>query len=202
MLFDESIFFFIISIAERKLSDGKDGYEAIFPYERFVVAPLYTCVLFRNRSCIERATRVAPPERRLFERGFFHWARGVADVGGTTARQELELLRDVATDIALPQNLARYSGELYPVRQILNVLELYLEASILKRAGRKEDYLAKLEAAAKVSFYYDEPPSLFFPAEIVWGIEARDERILSNALFAYPSNRWITDWKNVQTFLD
>ena len=64
----------ISRLAESKLAGGRDGYEAIFPFERFVVAPLYTCALFRNLSCLSAVA--APPRARLLHRAFWHWARG------------------------------------------------------------------------------------------------------------------------------
>jgi hypothetical protein len=98
------------------------------------------------------------------------------------------------------QNIARYTGELYPIRQIVSVITLYLEATAMKREG-DSSYLSKLEEASKISFYYDEPPSLFFPADIVYGIEARNDKVLDDALQAHPNNKWILDRDLVQSMI-
>ncbi len=185
-------------LADSLLASGKDGYEAIFPYERFVVASLYTCTLFRNQSCVAAATTREPPQHRLLHKAFYHFALGM--MSGGDARLALAAVSEAAELIAQPEHLARYTGELYPVRQIIRVISLYLEATALKREG-VPSYIAKLEEAAKIPFYYDEPPSLFFPAEIVYGIEARDETVLEQALITHPGNMWIIDRQKVQSMI-
>ncbi len=192
------------SLAENLLlTTGRDGYEAIFPYERFVVAPLYTCVVFRNWSCVEERTSGSPPPlRRLFEGVFWHWARGhlLASRGkADEAERQLGELRAAAKQLDEAANVARYSAELYPARQIARVIGLFLEASVAKARGR--EHLSLLKEAAEVPFYYDEPPSLFFPAEIVYGMEAQDEGVLQEALKSHRSNQWIAGGGDKATFI-
>ena len=184
------------ALAESLLATGRDGYEAIFPYERFVVAPLYTCVLFRDWECVARRTAGPPPAaRRVLERLFWFWARGhllaAARGDAAGAREQLRALEAEAARLEEPLHVARYSGELYPTRPIARVLRLYLEAAVAKREGRP--HLPLLREAAHVPFYYDEPPSLFFPAEIVYGLEAGDEEVLRAALQTHPAHRWVLD---------
>jgi hypothetical protein len=191
-------------LANRLLETGRDGYEAIFPYERFVVAPLYTAVLFSDWAEVAARTNGSPPNaRRVFERVFWRWARGHLLVSrGDTDAAEVELagLREEAAKLEEPIHVARYSGNMYPTRPIARVLRLYLEASLAKKNGRP--HLPLLREAADVPFYYDEPPSLFFPAEIVWALEARDEEGLRAALETSPGNRWILDAAQIrETFV-
>jgi hypothetical protein len=183
-------------VAEDFLATGRDGYEAIFPYERFVVAPLYTGVLFGNWTYLEPFLASAPPAKRIYHRAYYHFARGFRalkrDGTPAEAERELELIGQSKAEMQEEQNLKRYTGALYPVVDIIKILGLYLEAAIQKARGESA-YLDLLEEAAKVEFYYDEPPSLFFPAQMVYGLEAKAEKVLREALVHCPGNKWGLD---------
>jgi hypothetical protein len=156
------------ALAEKRLATGRDGYEAIFPYERFVVAPLYTAVVFSNWSYIE-SRNVVPVQRRVYERCHYHFARGrmychQGDLSKAAA--ELRLLGEARQELEVKENIDRYSAELYPARRIAEVLSLNLQARMDLAAGKRNDAAKHLLDGwrEELQFYYDEPPSLFFPA--------------------------------------
>ena len=98
----------------------------------------------------------------------------------------------------------RYSASLYPVANILHILALYLEAAT---ATHSDEAIPLLKQAASIEFYYDEPPSLFFPPEILLGLclkGAQRKSVLMAALDDHTSNQWAIDGLNghVGTFLE
>lgn len=193
------------SISESLLiSTGRDGYEAIFPYERFVVSPLYVATTFGNWTYVEMRARNPPPKKRIFETAVLHWAIGTMRAhqnrieDAKKSQKILELSIETFNDASV---IERYSATLFPAKQILQILDLYLQACISRNSREESDtYLDHLAHAAKANdaMYYDEPPSLFFPAHVVYGVALREagrtkdaQAVIHQALDKSPNNQWV-----------
>ncbi len=200
----------LVALAESFLASGRDGYEAIFPYERFVVTALQNAVVFGewdsllpSSSPSPSATGViadiaaAPPARRVFHRAHYHWAQGQRLVARGAAREQtvlhLRALEAARAEMEHSANVVRYSADLYPARQLLAILSLWLRAAMALQQhhsvnGVNNDHnthddvvdsaphddhhhLALLREAFNIehSLFYDEPPSQFFATAVVLG---------------------------------
>ena len=175
----------LFEISESLLASGKDGYEAIFPYERFVVAPLYTCVVFRNLTCLSLYPE--PSKKRVLSRAFYHWAHGIVAEDEKEMQSRLQLLEEAIEELKMPVNMKRYTATLYPVINIVTVLRLWLESSL--RPSQSD----ALQEAASIQWYYDEPPSMFFSPLVVLACAEQNHTMLHEALAYHIGNQWAMD---------
>lgn len=192
----------VAEISESLLATGADGYEAIFPYERFVVAPLYVGVLFGRWDWIAEQ-RTLPAPKRVYHRAFWHWAHAhhLIATGGAPATVDLHVrgLEEARVEMETEENVRRYSATLYPARQLIQILKHLTDAAYFKQVEHSLDHLDSLRSAWAIecAMFYDEPPSQWFSTGVILGENLLDAHLFKEAhdvyqstLAAFPNHPW------------
>ena len=108
-----------------------EGYEAIFPFERFSVAPIYSSVCFGNYTFLESLKE--PAANRVIERIYYHFGKGAFWVESSDeqkAKKSLSEMSMAIDELDATDNVKRYFASLYPIQKITNIVKLYLESKI------------------------------------------------------------------------
>ncbi len=171
--------------------------EALSFMQQYLVTPLFVQVRFARRDDI--LAQAGPPAELPYPRALWHFARGMAYVGGgehAKAGAELEALRRLAADPALAK------VEVGPVNRgddVVAVALPMLAGELALATGQRDAGLARLRdaVAAEDALAYNEPADWLLPVRPYLGaalLEAgrADEaaRVYAQDLRVYPKNGW------------
>jgi tetratricopeptide (TPR) repeat protein len=108
----------------------------------------------------------SPGERFPFVKGFWHYARGVAQVQRGDAAQAKEEAKAIGTLIA-KADMSGLEAQFLPAKSVLTIAKLVIEARIAQFAKDYPTAEALLRQAAELqaSLPYQEPPTWYYPVE-------------------------------------
>jgi hypothetical protein len=94
-----------------------------------------TCTVVFGDWALVKATP-PPPARRVYHRAHYHWAHAhsliASSLDNAVLREHLEGFDRARAELQLPENVKRYSADLFPARQLLSILWLWLQAALIK----------------------------------------------------------------------
>jgi tetratricopeptide (TPR) repeat protein len=159
-------------------------------------SPLYVLVRFGRWDDV--LARPVPPEDWLYNRGLWHYARGLAFNGKGQpgdAERELQALHQAIEGTPAERTYAGF----FKARDLLTMAEHILAGEISARAGRFDEAVERLSAAIAVqdTHWFTEPPPWYYPIRqslgavlLQAGRAADAEVVYREDLKRNPKNGW------------
>ena len=171
--------------------------EALSFMQQYLVMPLFVQVRFGQWDDI--LAQAGPPAKLPYPRALWHFARGMAYVGGgehAKAGAELEALRKLATNPALKKVEV---GAVNRGNGVVAVALPMLEGELALATGQRDTGIARLREAvgAEDALAYNEPADWPLPVRPYLGAALLDAgradeaaRVYAQDLRNYPKNGW------------
>ena len=171
--------------------------EALSFMQQYLVTPLFVQVRFGQWDDI--LAQAGPPAELPYPRALWHFARGMAYVGGgehAKAGAELEALRKLATNPALKKVEV---GAVNRGNGVVAVALPMLEGELALATGQRDSGIARLRDAvgAEDALAYNEPADWPLPVRPYLGAALLDAgradeaaRVYAQDLRNYPKNGW------------